>query len=58
MLIIWYINMQATSSSKTRCHVDSQVRSNAALCIYIYIYIYMQVVRIYVYACKYVYIDG
>ena len=48
MLIIWYINIQVTNSSKTRGHVDSQVRSNAALCVYIYIYIYIcvQVVRI------------
>jgi len=55
MLIIWYINIQVTSSPKTRGHVDSQVRNNAVLCIYIYIYIYiyMQVVRINVYACMF-----
>jgi len=31
MSIIWYINIQVTSSSKTRGHVDIQVRSNVLL---------------------------
>ena len=52
MSIIWYINIQVTSSSKTRSHVDIQVRSNVVLGIY------MHVVRINVYARKYVYRDG
>ena len=31
MSIIWYINIRVTSSSKTRGHVDIQVRSNVSL---------------------------
>ena len=41
-----------SSSSKTRSHVDIQVRGNILLGIC------MRVVRISVYSCKYVYIDG
>jgi hypothetical protein len=50
MLIIWYINIQVTSSSQSCGHVDIQVRSNVVLGIYIH----MQVFRINFYACKYV----
>jgi len=38
--ITWYINIQITRNSKTRIHVDIQVRSNVVLDIY------MQVVGI------------
>jgi hypothetical protein len=48
MSITWYINIQVTSSSKTRSHVDIQVRSNVVLG-------YMHIVRINVYAFD---IDG
>jgi len=34
MSIIWYINIQVTSFSKTRGHVDFQVRSNFVLGVY------------------------
>jgi len=52
MPILFYINIQVTSSSETVGHVDIQVRNNVVLGIY------MHVVRISVYACNYVYIDG
>jgi len=32
--ITWYINIQITRNSKTRIHVDIQVRSNVVLDIY------------------------
>jgi hypothetical protein len=49
MSVIWYINIQATSSCKTRSHVDVQVRSYVVRGVYthththIYIYIYIYV---------------
>jgi hypothetical protein len=52
MSVIWYNNIQVTRSSKTRSHVNFQVRNNVVLGIQ------MHVVRINVYACKSVYIDG
>jgi hypothetical protein len=48
MSFIWYINIQVTSSFKTHSHVDVQVQTNVVLGIH------MHVVRINVYACKYV----
>jgi hypothetical protein len=42
--MVLYINIQETSSSKTRSHVDIQVRSNVLL----------GALRINVYVCKYV----
>jgi len=37
VLITWYINIQVTSSSKTRIHVDIQERSNVVLDIYMHV---------------------
>ena len=37
MSIIWYINIQITSSSKTRSHVEIQVRNNVILGIYMHV---------------------
>jgi len=34
---MWYLNEQVTSSSKTRSHVDIQVRNNVVLGIYIHV---------------------
>ena len=53
MPIIWYINMQVTSSCKPVVMWNLK-----CIYIYIYIYIYKHVGRIDVCACKYVYIDG
>jgi len=39
MSIIWYINIQITSLSKIRSHVDIQVRSNVVLGIYTYMHV-------------------
>jgi hypothetical protein len=48
--MVLYIKIQVTSSSKTRSHVNIQVRSNVLL----------GALRINVYACKYLYVytDG
>jgi hypothetical protein len=52
MLIIWNINIQITSSFKIGGSVVIQAQSNVVSRIYMY------VVRINVYACKCMYIDG
>jgi len=45
---MWYLNVPVTSSSKTRSHLDIQVRNNVVLGVYIYIYTYIYI-HIYIY---------